>query len=114
MTKQTRCLPVNPCPNLSTDRASAVTQRLDRWLWVARFFRSRSAASRLCAGAGVRVNRRKVQKPAQSLRVGDVLTFPQGGVIRVVRVLGLASSRGAYPEARLLYEDLGVLGASAD
>ncbi len=114
MTKHTRHLPVDPQSNLSTETDAADTQRLDRWLWVARFFRSRSAATRLCAGAGVRVNRRKVQKPAHSLRIGDVLTFPQGGVIRVVRVLGLAPKRGAYAEARLLYEDLGVSAAGAD
>lgn len=99
-------------PSESLSPEARETQRLDRWLWFARFFHSRTAATRLCAGAAVRVNRRKV-KPSYGLRVGDVLTFPQGSVIRVVRVLGLASRRGPCPEARLLYEELGVVGAVA-
>jgi ribosome-associated heat shock protein Hsp15 len=112
VTKQSRHLPVDPRSNLSTE--TAATQRLDRWLWAARFFRSRSAATRLCTGIGVRVNRRKTLKPAHSLRIGDVLTFPQGGVIRVVRVLGLALQRGGYAEARQLYEELSPAPAGAD
>lgn len=84
----------------------ADTQRLDRWLWYARFFKSRSLASRLCAGNRVRVNRQIIAKPSATVRIGDVLTFPQGPHIRVVQVLDLGSRRGPAPEARLLYDDL--------
>lgn len=103
-----------PEPDAPLSPEAMASQRIDRWLWFARFFRSRSAATRLCAGTGVRVNRRKIQKAAYGLRVGDVITFPQGGVIRVVRVLGLAVRRGPSSEARMLYEELGVVGAGAD
>jgi ribosome-associated heat shock protein Hsp15 len=80
--------------------------RLDKWLWHARFFKSRSLAAKLCAGSRVRVNRRVVSKPSATVRVGDVLTFPQAERIRVVRVAALGTRRGPAPEAAALYEDL--------
>lgn len=80
--------------------------RLDKWLWHARFFKSRSLAARVCAGGRVRVNRKPRDKPAAAVRVGDVLTFPQGGRIRVVAVAALGERRGPASEAALLYEDL--------
>ena len=82
------------------------TQRLDRWLWFARFFKSRSLATRLCASNRVRVNGNTVTKAHQALRVGDVLTFPKDAHIRVIEVLALGHRRGPAPEARTLYEDL--------
>lgn len=81
-------------------------QRLDRWLWFARFFKSRSLAGKLCAGQKVRVNRRLVGKASATVRVGDVLTFPQGNRIRVVRILDLGVRRGPAAEAQQLYDDL--------
>ncbi len=81
-------------------------QRLDQWLWRARFFKTRSLATKLCQAGKVRVNRRPVQKAHHTLRVGDVLTFPQAGAIRVVRVEALAERRGPAPEAARLYENL--------
>ncbi len=80
--------------------------RLDKWLWQARFFKSRSIASRICAQGRVRINRQLVAKTHASVRPGDVLTFPQGGHIRVVRITALGTRRGPAAEARALYEDL--------
>lgn len=81
-------------------------QRLDKWLWFARFFKTRSLAARLCEGGRVRINRVPVAKAHQAIRVGDVLTFPQARQIRVVRVLALGDRRGPASEAQRLYEDL--------
>ncbi len=81
-------------------------QRLDRWLWFARFFKSRTLATKLCARHKVRVNRRIVAKASAIVRPGDVLTFPQGRHIRVVRILDSGLRRGPATEARKLYEDL--------
>ena len=53
--------------------------RLDKWLWHARFFKSRSLASRACSGRGLRLNRNVVAKAHHLVRVGDVLTFVKGG-----------------------------------
>jgi ribosome-associated heat shock protein Hsp15 len=54
----------------------------------------------------VRVNGQRIAKPAQELRAGDVLTFPQGARIRVVRVLAPGQRRGPAAEAAGLYADL--------
>ncbi len=80
--------------------------RVDKWLWYARFFKSRSLAAATCAGAKVRVNRRVIRKAHHALKVGDVLTFPQGRHIRVVEVAALGARRGPAGEARALYQDL--------
>lgn len=85
---------------------STNTIRLDKWLWQARFLKSRSLAAKLCAGSRVRVNRRPATKPSAQVRTGDVLTFPLGNHIRVVRIVALGSRRGPAVEARALYEDM--------
>lgn len=80
--------------------------RIDKWLWRARFFRSRRLAGEVAASGGVRVNGGRIAKPAHVVRPGDVLTFPQGRVIRVIRVLAPGVRRGPAAEARALYDDL--------
>lgn len=82
------------------------TQRLDKWLWFARFFKTRSLATRACASARLRVNTVPTSKAHHAVRIGDVLTFPAGPYIRVVRILALGERRGPASEARRLYEDL--------
>ncbi|CUH63788.1 Heat shock protein 15 [Thalassovita gelatinovora] len=80
--------------------------RLDKWLWHARFFKTRGLAAKTVSAGHVRVNSTKVSKPAQSVGAGDVLTFPQGRQIRVVQVEALGERRGPAPEAQMLYTDL--------
>jgi len=80
--------------------------RLDKWLWYARFFKSRTLATRLCASGRLRVNGAIVKKAHYVLKPGDVLTFPKGPHIRVIRVEALGTRRGPAMEARALYEDL--------
>ena len=82
------------------------SQRLDKWLWYARFFKSRSLATKFCASKRFRVNEQIVTKAHHGLHVGDVLTFPKGPHIRVVRILGLGTRRGPAKEAQTLYDDL--------
>jgi len=84
----------------------APTLRLDKWLWFARFCKSRTLAAKLCAARQVRIDGEVVHKAHQLVRAGDVLTFPLGPHIRVVRVMQLGERRGPATEARLLYEDL--------
>jgi len=81
-------------------------QRLDKWLWFARFCKHRPLAAELAEGGRLRVNGRPVAKASATVRPGDVLTFPLGRYIRVVRVLGLAERRGPAEAAQRLYEDL--------
>lgn len=80
--------------------------RLDKWLWQARFCKSRAIAARLVADGAVRVNASRVTKPATPVRVGDGLSFALAGRVRVVRILGLGVRRGPATEARSLYDDL--------
>jgi ribosome-associated heat shock protein Hsp15 len=82
------------------------SQRLDKWLWYARFFKSRSLATKFCASGKLRINETVVKKAHHALHVGDVLTFPKGPHIRVVRVVDLGTRRGPAPEAQGLYDDL--------
>ena len=81
-------------------------QRLDKWLWSARFMKMRSDCSRLVGGGLVRLNRQATDKPHARLRIGDVLTLPLPQGIRVVRVRALALRRGPATEARMLYEEI--------
>lgn len=80
--------------------------RVDKWLWQARFFKTRSLAARQISDGNVRVNGDRASKPAHSVSPGDVLTFAQGRQIRVVRIVELGIRRGPAPEAQALYDDL--------
>ncbi len=80
--------------------------RLDKWLWQARFFKTRSRAAEIVGAGRVRVNSQPVSKPARAVGPGDVLTFPQARQVRVVRILALGTRRGPAPEAQALYDDL--------
>ena len=91
---------------MSDSSANTDSLRADKWLWYARFFKSRSLASQLCAAGKLRIDGTAVSKAHHKIRPGDVLTFPQGRHVRVIKVLALATRRGPAAEARLLYEDL--------
>lgn len=80
--------------------------RLDKWLWAARFFKSRVLAADLVASGHLRLNSQPCRKSAQGVHLGDVLTFPQGRQIRVVRVLALGEIRGPATQAQQMYQDL--------
>ncbi|MFZ4120762.1 MAG: S4 domain-containing protein [Caulobacterales bacterium] len=82
--------------------------RLDVWLWRARFFKSRTTAAAAVAAGAVRVGRatppRRVEKPAFSVQMGDVLVFATpDGQVHAVEVLGFGVRRGPPAEARALY-----------
>lgn len=81
-------------------------QRLDQWLFRARFFKTRTLASAQVKKGKMRVDRQPVAKTSTFIHSGQVLTFVQGGRIRVVKILKLAVRRGPASEAATLYEDL--------
>lgn len=87
------------------------TLRIDKWLWYARFFKTRNLATRLAAEGKIRADGKVVTRAHHPVKVGDVLTFPVARRICVVRVLALGARRGPAVEARTLYEDL--MGSSA-
>jgi ribosome-associated heat shock protein Hsp15 len=78
--------------------------RVDRWLWAARFFKTRSAASDAVAGGRVHVNGARV-KAAKDVAVGDLLELTLGTQKRTVRVTGLSDRRGSATVAATLYEE---------
>ncbi|MGN7997563.1 RNA-binding S4 domain-containing protein [Sphingomonas sp. 22176] len=80
--------------------------RLDRFLWYARIVKTRSAAQALCEKGLLRIDGRRVERSAASVRVGSILAFPIQGRVRVLRVEALPIRRGPPGEARLCYEDL--------
>ncbi len=83
-------------------------QRLDKWLWCARFMRARSDCARFVAGGLLRINRQPTDKPHARVRVGDVITLPSPhtGPVRVITVLALAERRGPATQARGLYAEI--------
>lgn len=80
--------------------------RLDKWLFFARFYKSRSLATRACEAGEIRIGGSVVRKANHRLRIGDVLTFSKGPYVRVIRVIRLPGRRGPASEAQESYEDL--------
>ncbi len=80
--------------------------RLDKWLFHARFCRTRPLAQAAASAGKVRLNGVTVDKPGHAVKPGDVLTLGRGAQIMAVRILGVAERRGSADEARNLYEVL--------
>jgi ribosome-associated heat shock protein Hsp15 len=90
----------------ATGPAPLPSIRIDKWLWYARVFKSRTQATTFVSKGKVRVNRQRVTKPGAPVRIGDVLTFVRNQGVRIYRVAALGERRGTAPEAQALYEDL--------
>lgn len=78
--------------------------RIDKWLWAARFYKTRSLAAEEVGKGRVEVNDAEV-KPARELKLGDTVTMRREGITRVVVVKGLSLTRGPAPVAQQLYEE---------
>lgn len=85
--------------------SNTASTRVDRWLWAARAFKSRSLAQQACEGGKVRVNDAGA-KPHKAVRAGDLIEISTSDGTRRWRVLELAERRGPASVARTLYEDL--------
>ncbi|MGR3434540.1 MAG: RNA-binding S4 domain-containing protein [Shimia sp.] len=90
----------------ATDDGTKPTLRIDKWLWQARFFKTRSLAAKVVSDGHCRVDGQRISKPARAVAPGQVVTFPQARDVRVVRIVALGDRRGPAPEARALYDDL--------
>jgi len=80
--------------------------RIDKWLWHARFFKTRTLAAKVVSAGHVRVNAERVKKPSTNIKAGDGLSFMQGRDLRIVRITALGDRRGPASEAQTLYNDL--------
>lgn len=78
--------------------------RIDKWLWAARFYKTRTLANEEVVKGRIEVNGLEV-KPARELKVGDTVSLRQGAVKRTVVVKGLSGMRGPAPVAQQLYEE---------
>ena len=78
--------------------------RIDKWLWAARFYKTRTLAAEEIDKGRVQINGQEV-KPARDVKAGDTLSIRQGPVLRTVVVKGLSMQRGAAPVAQQLYEE---------
>jgi len=79
--------------------------RLDKWLWYARVVKSRTLAAGLVEDGKVRLNRERMLKPSQTVRIGDVLTISVGSRIRILEVAAIGTRRGPATESQALYVD---------
>lgn len=78
--------------------------RIDKWLWAARFYKTRSLACDEVTKHRVQINGQDV-KPAREVKVGDMLTVRQGNITKTVQVKGISAVRGPAPVAQQLYEE---------
>jgi ribosome-associated heat shock protein Hsp15 len=78
--------------------------RIDKWLWAARFFKTRSLATDAVDNGKVRLDGERI-KPARAVKIDDLLTIDNGSEAWEVTVLGISDKRGAAPVARLLYQE---------
>ncbi|MGA0025369.1 MAG: RNA-binding S4 domain-containing protein [Burkholderiales bacterium] len=78
--------------------------RIDKWLWAARFFKTRAAAQQAVEGGKIKLNGERT-KPAKEVRAGDMLVITIGAYEWVVKVAGLSDKRGSATVARTLYAE---------
>lgn len=81
-----------------------MTARLDKWLWHARFYKTRSLAHSAAVKGCIRLNGNRVEKAHQPVRPGDILTLARGRDVIVVRICAEALRRGPAADAQTLYE----------
>lgn len=88
--------------------------RLDKFLFFIRLVKSRTLAQALIETGNVRLDGKRVTKPAEEVRVGSVIALPLRGQVRVLRVVALPARRGPASEARSCYDELGVAAPTAN
>lgn len=90
---------------VAKDDSASDRHRVDKWLWCARFFKTRSLAAQAVSGGKVHVNGERV-KPAHNVRVGDRISLMVNGVVAEFELLGFPARRGPAPEAQTHYAEI--------
>ena len=80
--------------------------RLDKWLWHARLYKTRSLSAKVVKKGVVRVNGRRLQKPSSIIKIGDGITIYHDRRIRALKVLDISEKRGSATDAQCLYVDI--------
>ena len=91
---------------MTEETSSNLSQRIDKWLWHARFYKTRSIAQKQVATGKIRVDREKISSPSRKVSAGNVLTITRDRDVKIIEILGIADKRGPYSEAQLLYNDM--------
>lgn len=81
-------------------------QRIDKWLWHARFVKTRSLAQKLVTSGKVRIDSEKITSANKKIRVSNVLTIAIQREIKIIEITGIPQRRGPYSEAQTFYKDL--------
>lgn len=91
---------------MTDQNQSLISQRIDKWLWHARFFKTRSIAQKQVTTGKVRVDSEKISSPSRKVLPGNILTITMSRDIKIIEIVGIADKRGPYIQAQLLYNDL--------
>lgn len=89
-------------------------QRLDKWIWFARFLRSRAAAADLIKAGHVRLNGRRILQPGHRVREGDVLTLALPGRTLLAKIVAFAERRGGAAAAAALWQPVAETSSSSE
>ena len=79
--------------------------RVDKWLWQARFFKTRGLSAKMISSGKLRLNGAQISKPSTTVQIGDMLTFATGHWVRLIEVAAIGTRRGPASEAQTLYVD---------
>jgi ribosome-associated heat shock protein Hsp15 len=90
------------------------SQRIDKWLWHARFAKTRTAAQILARSGRIRVNRTANDSVSRLVKIGDLLTIRSERGVRVVRIVAIGTRRGPASEAEALYDQVLTVSAGPD
>ena len=90
--------------NVQKDNAKSDSVRLDKWLWAARFYKTRNIAKEMIDGGKVHYNGQR-SKPNKNVEIGAMIKLRQGNEEKEVEVIGLSSQRRGFPEAQQLYRE---------
>ena len=94
---------------MTSDDDAVQSQRIDRWLWCARLFKTRTLASKFVSDSNVRISRgeatSRAEKPSASVREGDTLVFTKNERLKIIEIVKLAARRGPATQAKALYID---------
>ena len=88
-----------------TEPQNAETQRIDKWLFHARFIKSRARATKLVNAKKLRINGDKISKASYNIKPGDILTFHLQDQVKMIEILGINATRRPFVEAQMLYDD---------
>ncbi len=81
-------------------------QRIDKWLWFSRQFKTRTLAAKVVMSGRIRINHERITKTSRTVQINDTITYVANKKVTILKVIGIGARRGPVSEAMMLYEDL--------